>query len=52
MTKIRRIYFLIAQMALFGCRKLYNPEVVSSPNNYLVVEGVINRGDTTIIRVS
>src|SRR5579859_1452089 len=38
---------------VFGCKKAYNPKVISSANNYLVVEAVINTGsDSTIIRLS
>jgi hypothetical protein len=40
-------------LALFGCTKPYNPKAISSPNKYLVVEGVINSGtDSTKIKLS
>ncbi|WP_183574070.1 DUF4249 domain-containing protein [Mucilaginibacter sp. X5P1] len=43
---------IIAMWAL-GCKKPYTPNVISSNNNYLVVEGVINTGgDSTVIRLS
>jgi len=36
-----------------GCKKPYNPSVVSSPNHYLVVEGVLDVGDSvTVIKLS
>jgi hypothetical protein len=36
-----------------GCKKPYNPSVISSPNHYLVVEGVIDVGDSiTVIKLS
>ena len=36
-----------------GCKKPYIPPVISSPESYLVVEGVINNGtDSTIIKLS
>ena len=39
--------------ALISCRKPYNPPATSSPNSYLVVEGVINAGsDSTVIKLS
>jgi hypothetical protein len=37
----------------FSCKKLYNPPLVSSNQNYLVVDGVINSGsDSTIVYLS
>jgi hypothetical protein len=60
MTILTRIYLkfikgvpLLAFVLNFGCKKSYDPRVVSGPNNYLVVESVINTGtDSTIIRLS
>jgi hypothetical protein len=49
--KDRKILLLVILLAL-GCRKPYNPKVISSPNSYLVVEGVINTNDVTTIKVS
>ena len=35
------------------CKKAYNPSIISSPNRYLVVEGVVNSGnDSTFIKLS
>ncbi|MBS1526319.1 MAG: DUF4249 domain-containing protein [Bacteroidetes bacterium] len=49
----KKIYFLIVQMALLSCRKSYNPQVLSSPNSFLVVEGVVAAGqDSTIINLN
>ena len=43
---------IIAMWAL-GCKKPYTPNIISSNNNYLVVEGNINTGtDSTTIRLS
>jgi hypothetical protein len=40
-------------LIMAGCKKPYNPPVVSSPGSYLVVEGVINSGsDSTMIKLS
>ena len=40
-------------IVLNGCKKPYNPQAISAPNNYLVIEGVINSGsDSTIIKLS
>ena len=48
-----RIFFISALILVVGCRKPYNPEVISAPNSYLVVEGMINSGpDSTIIKLS
>jgi hypothetical protein len=35
-----------------GCKKPYAPKLVSSPTKYLVVEGIINSGDSTIFKLS
>jgi hypothetical protein len=46
------VYTSILCFAL-GCKKPYTPTVISSSNNYLVVEGIINTGgDSTIVRLS
>ena len=40
-------------LSLICCKKPYTPTVISDPNSYLVVEGVINSGsDSTIITLS
>lgn len=54
MMKLRYIWCLIMiGGAITGCKKPYNPSIVSSPNHYLVVEGVINTGsDPTVISIS
>jgi hypothetical protein len=45
--------FYVLILALLCCRKPYDPPATSSPNSYLVVEGVINSGsDSTIIKIS
>ncbi|MDB4920333.1 DUF4249 domain-containing protein [Mucilaginibacter sp.] len=44
---------LFAFVLFEGCKKPYNPEVISSTENYLVVEGLINSGsDSTIIKLN
>jgi hypothetical protein len=44
---------MVLAVIIAGCKKPYNPPVVSSNNHYLVVEGVINSGnDSTIISLS
>jgi hypothetical protein len=51
MKKHAILYVLI--FALLCCKKPYDPPATSSPNSYLVVEGVINSGsDSTIIKLS
>ena len=55
MKAIKRYIFYLILLTCFvwGCKKPYSPKATSSPNNYLVVEGVINTGnDSTIVRLS
>ncbi len=52
MSKIPPIC-LILIIFFASCKKIYNPPATSTPNSYLVVEGVINSGnDSTIIKLS
>jgi hypothetical protein len=40
-------------IAATGCKKPFNPIVLSTSNSYLVVEGMINSGsDSTFIKLS
>jgi hypothetical protein len=48
----KRTVILLAIVILTGCKKPYNPSVINSPNNYLVVEGVINAAGITTIKLS
>ncbi len=49
----RFVYLLVLFFLIWGCKKPYNPPAITSPGNYLVVEGVINPGaDSTIIKLS
>jgi hypothetical protein len=54
--KMKREYIiLLVTMACYvmGCTKPYLPGAISSPNNYLVVEGIINTGnDSTMVKLS
>jgi hypothetical protein len=44
---------IICSSLLYGCKKPYNPVVITNSASYLVVEGIINSGsDSTIIRLS
>ena len=44
------IFIIIGIIAIFGCKEAYEPTIIASSNNYLVVEGYINTGggQTTI----
>jgi hypothetical protein len=53
LKKYTTYFFTLVTAITIGCKKPYNPPIVSSPNSYLVVEGVINTGaDSTIIKLS
>jgi hypothetical protein len=48
-----RIVFPLLVFVFLSCKKPYIPPASSTPNNYLVVEGIINSGnDSTIIKIS
>ncbi len=51
--KVKFLLILIIAGTISSCKQIYNPPAISSPNTYLVVEGVINSGsDATIIKLS
>lgn len=48
-----RVVFYVLVVALLCCKKPYDPPASSTPNSYLVVDGVINfSNDSTVIKVS
>ncbi len=52
MLKRRNVFYLLL-LPLLCCKKPYNPPASSTPNSYLVVEGVINSGGlNTVVKVS
>ena len=56
MRRVRDIGFFITVVVIIagsGCKKPFNPTIIATNSNYLVVEGVINTGqDSTIIKLS
>ncbi|MFC0519026.1 DUF4249 domain-containing protein [Mucilaginibacter angelicae] len=54
MIRKKKIWFLLlAGFAFITCKKSYNPKIISDPNSYLVVEGIISSGnDSTIVKLS
>ena len=52
MLKLSNVFYLLL-LTLLCCKKPYNPPASSSPNSFLVVEGVINPGGlNTVVKVS
>jgi hypothetical protein len=51
-ARIAFTFLILPTLICWACRKPYNPAVVSANLNYLVVEGNITSGDTTIIKLS
>jgi len=52
MKRLRNVCFVLI-FALLGCKKPYEPKLISTPNHYLVVDGVINLSvDSTVIKIS
>src|SRR6187402_2520508 len=54
LMKNKYIWCFILLTAMYAaCKKPYNPKIISSNNNYLVVEGVINTGnDSTVFKLT
>lgn len=54
MTRIFRteLFFFAVLMLVTSCKEKYEPEVEDSQSNYLVVEGVLNNGGITTIKLS
>jgi len=50
--KKHALWLLLAVMAVYACRKPYNPPPIASPQGFLVVEGVITGSDSTFITLS
>jgi hypothetical protein len=52
MKKKHGLALLLAAMAIYACRKPYNPPAIASPPGILVVEGIITGTDSTFITLS
>ena len=53
MRKLKCSLLLLIIISFVNCKKPYNPPVITTPNNYLVIEGEINSGaDSTFIKLS
>jgi hypothetical protein len=52
MKRIIYILILLVFTAIFSCKKVYTPQLVSVSTNFLAVDGDIFSGDSTFIRLS
>jgi hypothetical protein len=53
MQSIKMIIVFLLLSAGFACRELYKPDLISSPNAYLVIEGILNAGNgPTAVRLT
>ena len=52
MNRTYTILYCVTYCLATGCVKHYNPPPVNAVNHYLVVEGVINTNDSTVIKLS
>jgi hypothetical protein len=50
----RSLFIVVIFATLFSCREEYTPPVITANSNYLVVDGMINSGntDSTVIKLS
>ncbi|WCT12093.1 DUF4249 domain-containing protein [Mucilaginibacter jinjuensis] len=46
------LFVLLITSAIGACKKPYSPTIITQAPNYLVVEGFINNGDSTTIKLS
>jgi Domain of unknown function (DUF4249) len=46
------LFALFITGSIWSCKKTYNPTIITQAPNYLVVEGFINTGDSTTIKLS
>lgn len=46
------LFVLIITGSVWSCKKPYSPTIITQAPNYLVVEGFINNGDSTTIKLS
>lgn len=52
MTRMKYSLICLFVMSVFSCRDRYEPDVISSPYSYLVVEGVLTVGGPASIRLT
>jgi hypothetical protein len=49
---LRYLYYFALSLGVVSCVQPYAPEVIAQPQNYLVVDGSINTGGVTTIRLA
>lgn len=44
MNRFKYLFFVVVTLTGIGCKEIYKPDIISSPNRYLVIEGNLNPG--------